>query len=105
MPMLQPKIKAKNKVMYSRKGKETCTGTEGGKVIMVCKGVCGAYKGVKSDINSKRCTTCALYVKWDGVYCPCCNFMLRVKTRSAIQSRYERLRNIRNAERLTKGDQ
>lgn len=105
MPMLQSKIKAKNKVMYSRKGKETCTGTEGGKVIMPCRGECEPYKEPRSSMGSKRCTVCATYVKWDGRFCPCCGRRLRVKTRSALQARTKRNRDKRHAERLSKSGQ
>lgn len=57
---------------------------------MACKGACGKYKITKPPVNSdgryrmgqKRCTTCELYVKWEGRHCPCCSSQLRYKPRN-----------------------
>lgn len=57
---------------------------------MVCKGICYKYKSKKSIFNGngryalgqKRCSICAIFVKWDGISCPCCNFTLRTKPRN-----------------------
>lgn len=55
---------------------------------MVCKGRCAPYRAARfhrgvsrygDDI--KRCVTCAIYVKWEGVFCPCCHNKLRVSPR------------------------
>lgn len=54
---------------------------------MVCKGICEKYKIPKPPANNngsyemgnRRCTTCELYIKWDGIYCPCCKAQLRNK--------------------------
>jgi len=54
---------------------------------MGCKGVCNRYKAKRVVGESrygqgqKRCTTCQEYIIWEGVYCPCCNYRLRVKPR------------------------
>ncbi len=58
---------------------------------MGCKGGCTKYKITKPPRNEdgryhsgqKRCTTCEMYIKWDGVYCPCCKSMLRYKPRNS----------------------
>ena len=51
-----------------------------------CKGVCQRYRaphGNRTYLHGgKRCTLCALFVKWEGIHCPCCGTKLRVKIRS-----------------------
>ena len=53
-----------------------------------CKGYCSKYgskKGGKYSLyaqNFKRCTECAIYIKYDGNRCPCCKYPLRTKRRS-----------------------
>jgi rRNA maturation endonuclease Nob1 len=60
---------------------------------MVCKGVCPKYKttfrlnGNRYVNGQKRCNVCDVFVKWDGLFCPCCGKQLR--TRPKI-SRYRR---------------
>lgn len=57
---------------------------------MACKGVCEKYKIAKPSVNSdgrykmgqKRCSTCEIYVKWDGLHCPCCGSQLRYRPRN-----------------------
>ena len=56
---------------------------------MVCQGICHRYKITKGKQNeswykkgAKRCTTCAIYIKWDGLWCPCCGYMLRNKPKN-----------------------
>jgi len=53
---------------------------------MICKGKCVKYK-VSTKHNPthdrysrghKRCTICEIFIKWDGVNCPCCGVRLRV---------------------------
>ena len=58
----------------------TARNSTGRKKKMVCKGICsnpiyekkksvrGAYK-----LDYKRCTQCDIFIKWDGIFCPCCN--------------------------------
>ena len=53
---------------------------------MVCKGICYRYKAskpfeIKSRYESgqKRCSTCEIFVIWNGKHCPCCGFVLRIK--------------------------
>ena len=56
---------------------------------MTCNGTCIKFKADKPCCNSgryatgqKRCSVCAIFVKWDGNSCPCCNFSLRTKPRN-----------------------
>ena len=56
---------------------------------MVCKGICilhKAYKPVGSTtsryaIGQKRCQICEIFIKWEGLSCPCCGYKLRVGPR------------------------
>lgn len=58
--------------------------------FMTCKGTCIKYKIKKPSASvdgryesgQKRCSVCAVFVKWDGKRCPCCNFTLRTKPRN-----------------------
>lgn len=60
--------------------------------LMACNGLCEKYKVGKptSDYigryaaGQKRCAICEIYLIWDGVSCPCCNFTLRTKPRNTI---------------------
>lgn len=58
------------------------------KISMACKNICVRYKAIKTKNGSryisgqKRCQVCDIFMRWDGLYCPCCGFKLRVKPRS-----------------------
>jgi len=32
--------------------------------------------------GQKRCSSCAIYINWDGQHCPCCGHFLRIKPRN-----------------------
>jgi len=55
---------------------------------MCCKGICSKYKSkVRRDKGIykrgyKRCQLCNIFLKWDGLFCPCCNHRLRNKPRN-----------------------
>ncbi len=55
---------------------------------MSCKGVCDKYKADKPvgigryASGQKRCQICELYLKWNGLWCPCCAYRLRSKPRN-----------------------
>jgi hypothetical protein len=60
---------------------------------MVCKGVCERYKalrpgegsgGSRYSAGQKRCAMCDLFIKWDGVQCPCCGCKLRANARNIV---------------------
>lgn len=57
-------------------------------MTMCCKGVCAKYiikivvKALRYSNGLKRCQVCEVYIKWEGVYCPCCGGRLRTKARS-----------------------
>lgn len=57
---------------------------------MTCKGGCIKYKATKPfngnigryAIGQKRCSPCAIFINWDGLWCPCCKRVLRTKPRN-----------------------
>ncbi|MGC2429222.1 MAG: hypothetical protein WA421_19480, partial [Nitrososphaeraceae archaeon] len=69
---------------------------------MACKGICSRYQALKPyikkkggnannnnnngrggrySIGQKRCQICDLFIKFEGVLCPCCNSKLRTRPR------------------------
>ncbi len=55
---------------------------------MTCKGICIRHKaprpviGDRYSTGQKRCQVCEIFIKWDGLWCPCCNYRLRMKPRN-----------------------
>jgi len=38
-----------------------------------CKGICVRYKSKPRYFEgNKKCGRCGLFIKWEGLYCPCC---------------------------------
>ena len=75
---------------------------------ITCNGICHRYKA-KKPMNlgryasgQKRCNSCDVYLNWDGIWCPCCNYHLRLKPRS---SKYKRkfLKKSKEKELLVNG--
>ena len=58
---------------------------------MSCKGICIRHRAQKPQTASlgryatgqKRCQICAIFLKWDLSWCPCCGFRLRVHPRDS----------------------
>ena len=49
------------------------------------------------DIH-KRCQICELFVKWDGVFCPCCGRKLRIGPRSfKLKAKLRKQKQIQEA--------
>jgi len=53
---------------------------------MACNGICKRYKAIKPPIThtrygmgQKRCSTCEVFINWDGKNCPCCGINLRTR--------------------------
>ena len=64
---------------------------------MVCKGICVRHRAQKPlgafgryATGQKRCQVCEIFLKWDGMWCPCCGY--RVRTRPRGHKFKERLR-------------
>jgi hypothetical protein len=57
-------------------------------IKMVCKGICVRHKAMKPigigrySTGQKRCQICEIFLKWDGLWCPCCGYRLRTKPRN-----------------------
>ena len=55
---------------------------------MICKGICIYHKAKKESIRGyyvsgqKRCQICEIFIKWDGLWCPCCGSKLRTGPRN-----------------------
>jgi uncharacterized Zn finger protein (UPF0148 family) len=50
---------------------------------MTCKGICVRHKAsCRYATGNKRCQVCGIFIKWDGLGCPCCGHRLRVEPRS-----------------------
>jgi hypothetical protein len=54
---------------------------------MICKGICVRHKAYKPYCSGryaagqKRCQICEIFIKWDGLSCPCCGCRLRTGPR------------------------
>jgi hypothetical protein len=59
-----------------------------GWIIMTCKGICIRHKaprptiGTRYSTGQKRCQICEIFIKWDGLWCPCCSYRLRMRPRN-----------------------
>ena len=57
-------------------------------VKMTCKGICIRHKAQKPvgsgryASGQRRCQICEIFIKWDGLWCPCCGYRLRTKPRN-----------------------
>jgi hypothetical protein len=67
---------------------------------MTCKGICQRHKasrpktGKRYLIGQKRCQGCEIFIDWQGIWCPCCGYRLRVNPR---HSKFKlMLRTIKN---------
>src|SRR5437588_538712 len=67
---------------------EVDRGRRGIKKEMTCKGICIRHKAQKPSnsgryaIGQKRCQICEIFIKWDGIWCPCCGYRLRTRPRN-----------------------
>ena len=57
---------------------------------MFCRGTCSKYAvkhspsaGGRYESGHKRCSSCEIFIKFDGIRCPCCGTALREKPRSS----------------------
>ena len=49
---------------------------------MTCKGICIRHKtSCRYATGNKHCHQCNLFIKWDGLLCPCCGYKLRTRPR------------------------
>jgi predicted amidophosphoribosyltransferase len=49
---------------------------------MPCKGICIRHKASRGYADGhKRCQQCNIFIKWEGLLCPCCGYKLRTGPR------------------------
>ena len=69
---------------------------------MTCKGICIRHKVSGRYIyGHKRCQKCEIFIKWDGLWCPCCGYRLRTKPRNLKYKAKLRARTKKIIEPLT----
>ena len=74
---------------------------------MTCKGNCVRHKAQKPvgsgryASGQKRCQICEIFIKWDGLWCPCCGYRLRTKPRNLKYKAKLRARTKKIIEPLT----
>jgi hypothetical protein len=75
---------------------------------MTCKGICIRHKAQKPvgsgryASGQKRCQICEIFIKWDGLWCPCCGYRLRTKPRNLKYKAKLRARKKRQESRVAK---
>ena len=65
---------------------------------MDCSGKCEKYrKNRRYDTpDTKYCPNCDSFVRWEGLFCPCCGTKMRANPRhSKWRHRYQEKRNVR----------
>ena len=62
-----------------------------------CKDICIKYKATKTRGGSryangqKRCQVCEIFIRWDGMWCPCCGYRLRTTPRNkALKEKFHK---------------
>jgi hypothetical protein len=49
---------------------------------MTCKGICTHHQASgRYAYGHKRCQHCNIFIKWEGLRCPCCRYQLRTGPR------------------------
>ena len=73
-----------------------------------CNAICETYKetrpanGRRYGMGQKRCKACSIFIKWEGVFCPCCGYRLRTMPRHTEDR--EEVRMIRVTSRKSTSD-
>jgi hypothetical protein len=60
------------------------------------KAIKPAEGGGRYSSGQRRCQICEIFIKWDGLWCPCCGYRLRTKPRNLKYKAKLRERNNRN---------
>lgn len=66
-------------------------------MVHECKNTHGKYASPNGKRNykySKWCSTCMIFMLWEGKYCPCCKYVLRCHVRTEKwkkESEYKRI--------------
>ena len=65
---------------------------------MACRNICHMYPIETRKFNeriysgnNKRCSRCEVFIRYEGIRCPCCNMMLKytVRDRKSIKTKRE----------------
>ena len=68
---------------------------------MTCKGICIRHKAsYLYATGNKRCQVCEIFIKWNGLRCPCCGYKLRNRPRNFINTMLREQKRIEQAEEL-----
>ena len=68
---------------------------------MPCKGICIRYKAIKNGAKhrykngQKRCSVCCLFIKWEGIKCPCCKTTLRLVAKQSATRKLKTMKITR----------
>lgn len=71
---------------------------------MACKGICIRHRAQRPAnyfgryaTGQKRCQLCSIFMKWDGLWCPCCGCKFRTKPRnSKFKQKLKIIRKVHN---------
>lgn len=71
---------------------------------MACKGICIRHRAQRPAnyfgryaAGQKRCQLCSIFMKWDGLWCPCCGCKVRTKPRnSKFKQKLKIIRKVHN---------
>ena len=71
---------------------------------MACKGICIRHRAQRPAnyfgryaTGQKRCQLCSIFMKWDGLWCPCCGCKVRTKPRnSKFKQKLKIIRKVHN---------
>ena len=71
---------------------------------MACKGICIRHRAQRPAnyfgryaTGQKRCQLCSIFMKWDGLWCPCCGCRVRTKPRnSKFKQKLKIIRKVHN---------
>ena len=71
---------------------------------MTCKRICIRHKtSCRYATGNKRCHQCNLFIKWDGILCPCCGYKLRTRPRhSKFKTKLWEQKQIEQAKEVKK---
>src|SRR6476620_8553143 len=55
-----------------------------------------ATNKMQYDTGQRQCQMCDIFIKWDGIWCPCCGYRLRTKFRSGHSKRLSLINQVMN---------
>ena len=61
-----------------------CMIDDGTKVFATNTRLRGQLVVLRYSAGQRRCVICEMFIKWDGLLCPCCGGRLRAKLRNTV---------------------